>query len=49
MAKIFLIPRPHSTTTNGVSDKVAEELILNGEIEPLIVVGIYNAGAEARD
>jgi predicted alpha/beta superfamily hydrolase len=25
-------------------DKVAEQLILNGEIEPLIIVGIYNAG-----
>jgi predicted alpha/beta superfamily hydrolase len=25
-------------------DEVAEELILNGEIEPLIIVGIYNTG-----
>jgi predicted alpha/beta superfamily hydrolase len=25
-------------------DKVAEELILNGEIEPLIIAGIYNTG-----
>ena len=28
-------------------DEIAEEMIRTGEIEPLIIVGIYNAG-EAR-
>lgn len=31
------------------ADETAQRLILNGEIEPLIIVGIYNAGVKRTD
>ncbi len=31
---------------NGGVDEVAQSLIASGKIEPLIIVGIYNAGVE---